>query len=78
MKRLALLGANARAGSGGRGPLEPKPPNTLPPPQFGQTEPQTPTQMLTLPPQAAPQRVDDPLKRSEERPPDKFNLPPPE
>jgi len=36
----------------------------------------TPSAMLVRQPQAAPVRVDDPLKRSQERPDDRFDLPP--
>jgi hypothetical protein len=34
-------------------------------------------EMTTPPPQAAPDRVNDPLPRSEPRPDDRFDLPPP-
>ena len=64
------------AGCGLKGPLEPVPPRTLPVAQQGQTVAPTPAQMLVLPAQAEPQRVDDPVKKSEERPDDRFNLPP--
>lgn len=36
-----------------------------------------PSQLLVLPTQAEPARVDDPLKKSEERQDDRFALPPP-
>jgi len=64
------------AACGLKGPLAPVPPATAPVAQRGQTVAQTPTQMLVPPVQAIPQRVDDPVKKSEERPDDRFNLPP--
>ena len=36
----------------------------------------TPDQLLALPAQARPERVDEPLRRSEERQSDPFDLPP--
>ena len=48
----------------------------MPVAQRGQPLAPTPAQMLVVPVQAAPQRVDDPVKKSEERPDDRFNLPP--
>jgi len=49
---------------------------TLPPAPVGAQAPLTAEQMLVPPPQAAPERVDDPVKRSEERREDRFDLPP--
>jgi hypothetical protein len=49
---------------------------TLPPAPYGVQAPLTAEQMLDPPPQAAPERVDDPVKRSEERREDRFELPP--
>jgi predicted small lipoprotein YifL len=49
---------------------------TLPPPPYGATTTPTVEAMLEPPPQAAPERVDDPIKRSEERREDRFELPP--
>ena len=68
---LLLLGA-----CGLKGPLEPVPPAAMPVAQRGQTVAPTPAQMLVVPVQAAPQRVDDPVQKSEERPDDRFNIPP--
>jgi hypothetical protein len=39
--------------------------------------PLTPDAMLRLPPEAVPQRIDDPQSSSQDRPDDRFNLPPP-
>jgi hypothetical protein len=33
--------------------------------------------MLRLPPEAIPRRIDDPQSSSQDRPDDRFNLPPP-
>ena len=49
---------------------------TLPPAPFGAAAVPTVEAMLDPPPQAAPERVDDPVKRSEERREDRFELPP--
>lgn len=77
MRRAALLLlVLALEGCGLKGPLEPVPPTALPVAQRGQTVAPTPAQMLVVPVQAAPQRVDDPVKKSEERPDDRFNIPP--
>ncbi|MGL4543227.1 MAG: hypothetical protein ACRCUI_12025 [Polymorphobacter sp.] len=73
LSAFALLGA-----CGLKGPLAPVPPQTLPVAPRGLAQSPTPAEMLVLPPQASPQRVDDPVKKSEERPDDRFNLPPPE
>lgn len=47
-----------------------------PPAPVGATEPPAIEALLDPPPQAAPERLDDPLRRSEERDEDKFDLPP--
>lgn len=49
---------------------------TLPPAPYGLQAPLTAEQMLDPPPQAAPERVDDPVRKSEERREDRFELPP--
>jgi predicted small lipoprotein YifL len=49
---------------------------TLPPAPYGATVAPSVEAMLDPPPQAAPERVDDPVKRSEERREDRFELPP--
>jgi len=71
---LALMLLSA-AGCGRKADLQPVD-GTLPPAPVGATAPLTAEQMLVPPPQAAPGRVDDPLKRSEERREDRFELPP--
>jgi len=49
---------------------------TLPAAPYGAASTPTVETMLEPPPQAAPERVDDPIKRSEERREDRFELPP--
>jgi predicted small lipoprotein YifL len=70
---LALLAA-----CGSREPLRPAPGQTPPPQPAGATAPLTTTELLEVPPTARPGRVDEPLRRSEERADDRFDLPPPE
>jgi len=69
---LLLLGL---AACGAKGPLT-WPEGGPPAPPPGVTEPLTTEQMLAPPPQAAPDRVDDPVRRSEKRLDDEFDLPP--
>jgi len=78
MSRLLLIALPLLlAGCGSRGTLtqaegQPKPPT----PVFASTPP-TAEQMLVMPPEAAPARVDDLIRRPEqERPNDPFDLPP--
>ncbi len=72
---LALLVVLAACGK--QGHLEPR--EGRAPPQKPAQASVAPTvdQMLKLLPQAQPIRVDDPLSKSEERPDDRFSLPPP-
>jgi predicted small lipoprotein YifL len=65
------------AGCGLKGDLKPVPPQGPPPTPRGETGSPASADMLERAPQAAPLRVDDPVKKSEERPEDRFNLPPP-
>lgn len=67
---LVLLAACGR-----KGELQPAD-GKLPPAPYGASAPPTVDAMLAPPPQAAPERVDDPIKRSEERREDRFELPP--
>ena len=80
MKRLfgCAIGAGvfALAGCGNIGPLEPAPGQTLPvKPLLARTTP-TSEELLTRPPYANPERVDELVTRSEPRRPDRFDLPP--
>ena len=69
---LALL-----AGCGKVGDLKPAAGQSLPvKPLMARATP-TPDDLLTAPPYAHPDRVDELLKRSEPRKPDPFDLPPP-
>ena len=69
--------ALALAACGRAGDLRPPPGASLPvKPKLAATQP-TPEQLLTPPPIARPVRVDEILRRSEPRQPDRFDLPPP-
>lgn len=71
----AIVGlALVLAACGTQGELMPKaPPGQTPHPDPSRP---TPTQRLVIPTQAEPERVDDPLQRSQERRADRFDLPP--
>ncbi len=72
--RRALALILLLAACGKQGELMPKaPPGQVP--HLDPTKP-TPTQRLIVPPQGEPERVDDPLRKSEERRADRFSLPP--
>ena len=78
MRRIALIIALVLiAGCGKRNDLTPRTGASLPvKPAAAQTKPSA-KDLLTMPPQAKPNRVDDPLTKSVERPDDPFHLPPP-
>ena len=73
---LAALALVLAAGCGGREPLRPAPGETMPPAPALADEAPTTTELLTPPPIARPDRVDELLRRSEEREEDRFDLPP--
>ena len=77
MKRVIILAALlVLGGCGSREPLQPKPGQALPvAPAMAPAAPST-EQMLDPPPIARPERVGEPLRRSEEREDDRFDLPP--
>lgn len=78
MKRIALFGLCCLAGCGQMAPLQPAPGQRLPvKPLLASTTP-TAEQLLTPPTNARPGRVDELIKRSEPRKPDRFDLPPPD
>jgi hypothetical protein len=76
--RIALLVAVASLGGCGRvADLKPPPGHALPvKPLMARTTP-TAKELLALPTYAKPDRVDELIKRSEARPSDPFDLPPP-
>lgn len=73
--RIAVVAALLLVACGKQGELAyPVPAGTKPPP----VDPANlPSKLLQRTPQEEPARVDDPLKKSEERRDDRFNLPPP-
>ena len=75
--RLLLTAALAVAGCGRVVDLKPAAGKPLPvKPLMARTTP-TPQELLTAPPYAKPDRVDELVKRSQPRPTDPFDLPPP-
>ena len=64
------------AACGKQGELAPVPPRAAPMLPAQTTATRSAEDMLVLPPQAAPARVDDPVANSQPRPADRFNLPP--
>jgi len=75
---LAGLCIIALAACGKREELRPAAGQSLPPQPLMAERVQTPEDLLEVPPIARPERVDEPLRRSEEREDDRFDLPPPE
>jgi hypothetical protein len=73
---LTLSVALALAACGGRVTLKPKEGAALPVKPEGASAQPTPDQLMTPATQAAPKRSEEPLKRSQEREDDKFDLPP--
>lgn len=71
---MTLVALVALPACGKQGELMPK----APPGTTAKNDPSKPlpSVLLELPPQAAPTRVDDPLRRSEPRRDDRFSLPP--
>ena len=62
---------------GGREPLQPAQGETMPVASAMAAHAATTDELLTPPPIARPERVDEALRRSEEREDDRFDLPPP-
>ncbi|HYX47086.1 MAG TPA: hypothetical protein VE820_09740 [Sphingomicrobium sp.] len=74
---ISLAAALVLAGCGRETDLKPAKGESLPvKPLMAKTTP-TPNDLLTIPSYAKPGRVDDLMKRSEPRPQDPFDLPPP-
>jgi hypothetical protein len=79
MRRAAIIIiALLVSGCGAREPLQPAPGQTSPPAPAMAARAPTVEEMLDPPPVARPERVDEVLRRSEEREDDPFDLPPPE
>ena len=78
MKFLQIIGMTiALAGCGTAGSLKPPPGQALPiKPAMAQVTP-TAEDLLAKPPFAAPERIDELMKRSVPRTADRFDLPPP-
>ena len=79
IKRLALTFlALAIASCGGRSDLQPQAGKSLPQKPALAARALTAEELLDLPPQADPRRVDELSKRGDKREPDRFDLPPPD
>ena len=77
MRGVALLVlAASLAGCGMREPLRPVEGQAMPPAPAMASRAMTTDELLEPPPVARPGRVDELLRRSEEREDDRFNLPP--
>ena len=76
MRAAWLLLPLALAGCGLREPLRPPPGQHMPPAPAMAARPMTTDELLAPPPVARPGRVDELLRRSEEREDDRFDLPP--
>jgi hypothetical protein len=74
---LAALALLSLAACGKRDALRPAEGQALPPKPATAAAPPSVDQLLTPPVETRPGRSDDVLRRSEERPDDRFNLPPP-
>lgn len=78
-KRLAIAVLTlAVAGCGSVSDLQPQTGKTLPQKPALAKRALTANELLELPPQADPRRVDELSKRGEVREPDRFDLPPPD
>jgi hypothetical protein len=73
-----MVTAGLLAGCGLREPLAPPPGGSLPPTPFAAERPLTTQELLAVPTEMRPLRVDEVLTRSEPRPSDRFDLPPPD
>ena len=77
LTRIILVSSVLLAGCGRVADLKPAAGQSLPvKPLMARTTP-APAELLTIPTYAKPSRVDELMKRSEPRPQDRFNLPPP-
>lgn len=78
MRFVIVLAALSLAGCGAREPLQPAAGRALPPASAQSTRALTPDELLAVPSEFRPLRVDEPLTRSQRREPDRFALPPPD
>ncbi len=82
MKRASmamLIAGSLTAGACGKmAPLQPAPGQRLPVKPLLANAAPTAEQLLTPPTNARPERIDELIKRSEPRKPDRFDLPPPD
>ena len=76
MKPILLLGLCCLAACGQQAELKPAPGHALPVKPLHAKATPTAEQLLTPPPNARPERVDELIRRSEPRRPDRFDLPP--
>ena len=77
MKRVVLLSLLMLGACGQTATLKPRPGASLPPAPAAARSVPTAEQLMTPDSQARPQRNDDLLQKSETRPADRFDLPPP-
>jgi hypothetical protein len=77
MKRLVLIATLGLAACGRVAPLEPPPGQSLPVKPALATKTPDADELLTPPPFAKPERIDELMKRSQPRSADRFDLPPP-
>jgi len=75
---VIVLAALGLAGCGAREPLRPADGQSLPRAPALSGRALTPEQLLAVPSEFRPVRVDEPLTRSQRREPDRFALPPPD
>ena len=78
MKRLLVLAGALLAGCAQSADLEPATGQSLPVRPLMATTTPTPAELLDIPDVARPERVDELMRRSEPRQPDRFDLPPPD
>jgi len=78
MKRIVLLCLFSLGACGQQTDLAPAPGHALPVKPLLANATPTAEELLTPPVNARPQRVDELIKRSEPRRPDRFDLPPPD
>lgn len=77
--RIAIIGAALLvAGCGAREPLTPAAGQSLPRAPALSSRSLTPEELLAVPSEFRPLRVDEPITRSRRREPDRFDLPPPD